>query len=128
MHRFLCCNHMLQLLWSIDQVSLVSEGSKIMSLLLMAISSLSNSHRSLIRQESGSIHIIFNAYRNINSIRYIKNFVIFIILNFQSYQQSILRRTARNASLLICHNVCCKLLCADLVVHCRMSWFCFSVM
>lgn len=79
---------MLQLLWSIDQVSLVSEGSKIMSLLLMAISSLSNSHRSLIRQESGSIHIIFNAYRNINSICYIKNFVIFIILNFQSYQQT----------------------------------------
>lgn len=81
---------MLQLLWSIDQVSLVSEGSEIMSLLLMAISSLSNSHRSLIRQESGSIHIIFNAYRNSNSIRYIKNFVIFIIhvLNFQSYQQT----------------------------------------
>lgn len=66
----------------------VSEGSEIMSLLLMAISSLSNSHRSLIRQESGSIHIIFNAYRNSNSIRYIKNFVIFIILNFQSYQQT----------------------------------------
>lgn len=79
---------MLQLLWSIDQVSLVSEGSEIMSLLLMAISSLSNSHRSLIRQESGSIHILFNAYHNSNSIRYIKNFVIFIILNFQSYQQT----------------------------------------